>query len=87
MGKLYLIHLDPPFKHAAHYLGYTSRADVEDRVAEHRAGRGANMLRHAVASGSSLTIARVWMGKTRKNERSLKGRSLRPLCPHCKERH
>jgi predicted GIY-YIG superfamily endonuclease len=38
-GVVYLIHLSRLHRHARHYLGWTQK-NVEQRLAEHRAGRG-----------------------------------------------
>jgi predicted GIY-YIG superfamily endonuclease len=83
VSHVYLIHLEPAFGHARHYVGYTTRDDVNERVEEHRGGRGANMLRHAVAAGVELKLVRVWRDVPRKTENKIKGRSVRPLCPEC----
>lgn len=85
MSHVYLLHLEPEFGHAGHYTGYTTRDDVEERVAEHASGRGAVMLRHAVAAGCEIRLARVWRDVPRKHENKIKGRSVRPLCPICRE--
>ena len=63
-GTVYLLHFATPFKHARHYVGYTT--DLEQRIEEHRTGRGARLLAvvrgwdllcpgsHVAASGSAL---------------------------------
>jgi hypothetical protein len=33
-GTVYMLHFDQPFKHANHYIGFTTRT-VEDRLVEH----------------------------------------------------
>ena len=38
-GVVYLVHFTEPYRHARHYTGWT--ADLESRLAEHQAGRGA----------------------------------------------
>jgi predicted GIY-YIG superfamily endonuclease len=82
---LYLLHFSRPLAHARHYLGQTDRT-VDERVAEHRAGRGANLTRWAVASGIELVLARVWVDAPRCEEQRLKNRGrLRRLCPVCIE--
>src|SRR3974390_1356749 len=69
MGTLYLIHLDPPYKHAGHYLGWTSCP--ERRFDQHKAGQGSRLLRFALAAGCKLTV--VWTRPgTRNDERRLK---------------
>ncbi|WP_188188904.1 endonuclease [Nonomuraea sp. SYSU D8015] len=81
-GTVYLLHFDRPFKHAKHYTGWTS-GDLDGRLAEHRAGRGARLLAVIKAAGIGFTVARIWAGD-RRLERSLKrqgGASRR--CPSC----
>lgn len=83
MSHVYLLHFDPPFRHAGHYVGYTSRDDVGERFAEHASGRGARMVKFAVAAGCQIKLARIWRDVPRKHELKIKGRSVRPLCPLC----
>lgn len=80
---VYLLHFSKPLKHARHYCGYT-KADVETRVADHRAGTGARLCAVAVAAGIELELVRVWPDGTRTFERSLKDGSLTTLCPLCR---
>jgi len=85
-GSVYLLHFgtaeEPtPYKHAGHYLGWA--ADLDARLAEHAAGRGARLLQVARDAGITWTLARTWPG-TRARERQLKnqgGASRR--CPMC----
>lgn len=81
-GTVYLLHLDRRYKHAAHYLGYTT--DLQARLAEHEAGRGARLLQVVKAAGISWTLARTWPGD-RRRERQLKNQGGRSrMCPTCK---
>lgn len=85
----YLLHFDPPYQHASHYLGWST--DVRARVADHLRGRGANLVAVARAAGCRITLVRVWPGELRRDERRRKkarigggGRtSYRALCPTC----
>ena len=84
MGWVYLLHIDPPYRHARHYWGYTSRDDVESRVEEHRTRRGARLCEVAVSHGCQLHLALVLPG-TRADERRLKKASRATLyCPICR---
>lgn len=83
MSHVYLLHFEPSFKHAKHYVGYTTRDDVNDRVAEHLSGRGARLVRLAAAASCEVTLARIWRDVPRKFELKIKGRSVRPRCPIC----
>ena len=69
---VYLLHFDQPFGHARHYVGSCADGRLDERLAEHAAGRGANLLAHAVAAGVSFRLARTWNGG-RKAERAIKG--------------
>lgn len=85
---LYLLHFEPRYKHAAHYLGFSD--DIQSRVASHRAGTARVRLTDAAASaGCMMFLVRTWPG-TRTFERSLKGfrgarskASRARLCPAC----
>lgn len=70
LAMIYLLHFEPRYKHAGHYLG--SADNVLARLADHRAGRGARLTAVAVAAGCKLILARVWDGG-RKKERWFKG--------------
>ena len=81
-GTVYLLHLDQPFKHARHYLGWAS--DLDARLAQHAAGDGARLLQVVRDAGIGWQLARTWPGD-RYRERQLKkqgGRSR--MCPVCK---
>src|SRR5947209_17177999 len=67
-GVVYLVHFRP-FRHARHYTGWT--ADLDARLAEHEAGRGARLLQVITQAGIGWTLARTWEG-TRERERQLK---------------
>jgi predicted GIY-YIG superfamily endonuclease len=80
-GVVYLLHFDRPYRHAAHYTGWTT--NLLDRLDEHETGRGARLLAVIRYAGIGFTLARTWQG-TRTRERALKrqgGASRR--CPLC----
>lgn len=80
-GTVYLLHLDPAYKHARHYVGWASSLDA--RLEHHRNGTGANLCRVAVEAGSNLVLARTWTGD-RNFERHIKnGKNVPTLCPIC----
>lgn len=85
-GTIYLVHLDPPYRHARHYLGWAEggQEGLEHRLAEHEAGRGARLLAVAKAAGSSWRLVRTWPGETRARERQIKNtRHVPHYCPDC----
>jgi predicted GIY-YIG superfamily endonuclease len=81
-GTIYLLHFSEPYKHARHYLGWTS-GPLEHRLAGHAAGRGARLLAVVRSANITWSLARTRPG-SRTRERSLKrrGGSSRH-CPMC----
>lgn len=80
-GCIYLIHFRERYRHAGHYTGWTS--DLDSRLAEHAAGRGARLLAVVAAAGIGWELAGVWPG-TRNQERALKRRGgAGRRCPLC----
>lgn len=88
MSALYLLHFDPPYRHARHYLGFTT-GDVFERIHEHRhcPSKASPLVQAALGAGSTVVLARVWQGGTRTQERRLKrqGGASRH-CPFCRVR-
>lgn len=83
LGTLYLLHFEPAYQHAQHYLGWTS--DVDVRIERHCNGQGSPLVRAAVRAGCEVTVVWTRTG-TRSDERALKskGKNSRRLCPTCK---
>jgi hypothetical protein len=79
----YLYHLDPPYKHAAHYLGST--ADFARRDAEHGGPCGARLLEVQKQAGGTWHLVRTWAGG-RQKESELKSNSGKRYCPECTSR-
>jgi hypothetical protein len=92
VGHVYLLHFAAPLGNparphawASHYIGWAF--DVEQRLAEHLAGRGAAITRAAVERGIRFEIVRLWPG-TRELERQLKKSKRGPrFCPTCCRAH
>lgn len=85
-GTIYLIHLDTPYKHARHYLGFSTH--LKARLDHHRNGSGARFMQVVTEAGIDWNVVRTWKG-TRELERHLKSRhNSGQLCPICsKEKH
>lgn len=82
---LYLLHFEPRYEHAGHYLGFAE--SIERRVAEHLAGgsRSSPLVRAAREAGCAVTLERVWLGGDRTLERRLKRQhNLARVCPACR---
>lgn len=85
MTGLYLLHFDPPFKHARHYLGWAR--SIDRRVRCHLTGgqRSSPLVRAALAAGCVVTVARTWPDADRNTERRLKRQGgLSRHCPTCR---
>lgn len=84
-STVYLIHFDQKLAHAQHYLG--SAVNVEARIAHHRHGSGAKILKAANEAGIDWSVVKTWKtrdGSGRQLERQLKNRKNAPkLCPVC----
>jgi hypothetical protein len=81
---VYLFHFDQRYEHAGHYTSWAE--DLDHRVAEHLAGRGARLIEVITQAGISFQLARTWPGVTRARERQLKrqGGASRH-CPICQD--
>ena len=80
---IYLLHIDPPYKRARHYVGSTER-HVDERFGEHLNGGGSGLTRDALNAGCSLQIVRVWHDVDASIEFVIKSRAEGPkLCPIC----
>lgn len=79
-GVVYLLHFTSPYKHARHYRGWT--ADLQARLALHRAGQGARLMTVIAEAGIGFVVAKTEPG-TRARERQLKQRGAVRDCPVC----
>jgi hypothetical protein len=85
-GATYVAHLDPPYKHARHYVGFAEggQSELEHRLAQHGTAEGAGLLAVQKAAGGIWHVSRTWPGTTRAFERHLKDtRSVLHYCPDC----
>jgi predicted GIY-YIG superfamily endonuclease len=79
---IYLIHFDRPYKHAQHYLGSTE--NLEERLARHRSGHGAKLLKTIQEAGIDWKVVRVWENATREMEATFKRvQHNKRYCPIC----
>ena len=80
----YLLHFEPRYAHAGHYLG-VHEGDVRDRIALHLAGRASPLVRAVVRSGGRVFHVRTFDGMSRSEERRLKRQGgLSRHCPVCR---
>src|SRR5262249_25508216 len=79
---VYLIHFEERYRHAGHYLGYSS--DLERRLQAHRQSCGARLLEVVNGAGIAWSVVRVWLDGDYDLERQLKALHNGPrLCPRC----
>ena len=78
----YLYHLDPPLKHAQHYLGTTE--NLERARASTAVQPVPGCLKFRSRTGGSWHLVRTWAGG-RLKERALKMQSGKRYCPECTE--
>src|SRR5258708_18922453 len=86
-GDVYLLHFDPPYKHACHYVGFAEPGNEVKRIREHRAGTGARLCAVAILAGVKLRWGKGWRNKNRTVERRIKKRefgSIFQMCPVCR---
>jgi hypothetical protein len=81
-GIVYLLHFDRSYRHARHYIGFTQ--SLEQRLAEHRAGRGSPLIAAAIADGIDFQLAAIWQGDRHAERRLHRQKNARArLCPIC----
>ena len=81
-GTVYLLHFDRSYRHARHYIGFTQNLD--QRLADHRAGRGSPLIAAAIADGIDFQLAAIWAGDRHDERRLHRQKNTRArLCPIC----
>ncbi len=84
-GTVYVLHFEPAYKHARHYIGWTAGDDVTTRLNVHLQGRGSPLVRAAVQAGVDVQLAATYQG-TRYLERRLKRwHKTGQFCAICRE--
>jgi hypothetical protein len=58
-GTVYVLHFGPAYKHARHYVGWTSGDDVNARLQVHLQGHGSPLVR---AAGVQVQLAASYPG-------------------------
>lgn len=88
MPDLFLLHFDPPYAHARHYLGYaigTGRGREYARAIARGTAIGPHELVQAAQwAGTVITVADVLVGEGRATQRRLRAsHDLSRHCPTC----
>jgi predicted GIY-YIG superfamily endonuclease len=82
-GTVYVLHLEPAYRHARHYIGWTA-GDVDARVATHVQGTGSPLIRAAVAAGVRVQIAATMPGSLMLERRLKRWHKTGQFCPICR---
>jgi hypothetical protein len=90
MPDVFLLHFDPPYRHARHYLGYavgTGRGhDYARRIARGVALGPHELVQAAQWNECTITVADVWPGEGRALQRRLRAQGgLSRHCRLCRE--
>src|SRR6185437_732275 len=81
---IYIIHFDSPYYHARHYIGFCAEGNLEQRLAQHRAGCGSRLMLAVELAGTDWTLA-LTHPSDRNFERRLKRSHNTPrFCPLCR---
>ena len=81
MGTIYLLHFEKRLGRRRHYLGYTT--NLEQRLKDHRLGRGGKTTARFRAAGIGFELAAQWAGSP-DDERRLKTKNVASICPICR---
>lgn len=83
-GTVYVLHLEPAYRHAGHHVGWTADEDVDARVRAHLAGRGSPLIRAALAAGCNIELAGTMRGSRALERRLKRWHKTRQFCPTCR---
>ena len=94
LGDCCVLHLDPAYKHASHYTGFSSYGtgpadrrypsrNLAGRIAAHFAGHGARLTQVQREAGGTFRLGRLFEGVTREREQIIKQTSGAAYCDIC----
>ncbi len=81
-GTIYVLHFEPAYRHARHYIGWAH--DVDERVREHLAGGGSPLVRAAVLAGVDVQLAATFPGSRHLERRLKRWHKTGQFCPRCR---
>jgi len=84
-STVYVLHFDPPYGHARHYIGIAHDGNVLRRLAQHRAGRGSPLVRAAYEADCFVSVVLTLPGDLGL-ERRFHNRHGTRVCPLCRAR-
>lgn len=83
-GLVYVLHFDPAYRHARHYIGWARNVDA--RLAAHLAGSGSPLMRAAVQAGIEVRLAATFAGSRQLERRLKRWHKTGQFCPLCRAR-
>jgi hypothetical protein len=86
MGHIYVVHFERPYRHAQHYVGWTTnlRQRFYRHTAESPLRRGSALMRAVVLAGIAFKVVATWPG-TRTQERQIhRHHHANRHCPVCR---
>ena len=81
-GTIYVLHFEPAYRHARHYIGWAH--DVDARVREHLASGGSPLVRAAVLAGVDVQLAATFPGSRHLERRLKRWHKTGQFCPRCR---
>jgi hypothetical protein len=60
--SVYLLHIDPPYKHASHYIGWSKAYHPKERINQHLqdTAKANPLIKAAIAAGCLVSVAHIW---------------------------
>lgn len=83
IGTIYVLHFDRKFHHTLHYIGWTERDRIEDRLREHSNGSGARILDGLRLAEIGYRLACTFVGTRRDERRMKRQRNHKRFCKVC----
>jgi hypothetical protein len=84
-GTVYVLHFEPAYKHARHYIGWTEGEGVSARLDVHLRGRGSPLIRAAVAAGVQVQLAATHPGTGYSERRLKRWHKTGQFCAICRQ--
>ena len=80
-----MLHFDPAYRHARHYVAWTA-GDVDAHPAAHLQGAGSPLIGAAVAAGVSIQLIATFPGSRLLERRVKRWQKTVQFCPTCRAR-
>jgi hypothetical protein len=91
-GEIYVIHMQEPFYHARHYVGFAEynidgSSSLAERIQEHRHGKGSRLLSAVNKAGIAWDVVMVVSGNMLTERFLHKRKHTSEFCPVCSGAH